>query len=333
MTTQADQNTVITKETSTDDYDSPWKDAIDHYFSDFLAVYFPNAFKQIDWTKDYVFLDQELSAVVQDAELGKRYVDKLVRVTLLNGDEKWIYIHIEVQGKRQKQFAKRLFVYNYRIFDRYDRPVASLVVLADAYPNWKPCFYHYEVLGCQHRLDFPMAKLTDYHDKLNVLQHDDNPFAIITAAHILTQQTKKDHDARFAAKYSLLKALLKRQWDKQKIIDLLRIIDWMMHLPKHLAHKLRQEINSLEEHEKMRYVTSFERLAKAEGREEGRELWTLEAERKTLNRQLHYRFQNIPDWAVERIANASQTELEHWLDNVLSANSVEGVFDELAAVH
>jgi hypothetical protein len=36
------------------------------------------------------FLDQELRAVVQDAELGKRFVDKLDRVNVLNGDEKWI---------------------------------------------------------------------------------------------------------------------------------------------------------------------------------------------------------------------------------------------------
>lgn len=31
-----------------------------------------------------------------------------------------------------------MFVYNYRIFDRYDRPVASLAVLADDDPGWRP---------------------------------------------------------------------------------------------------------------------------------------------------------------------------------------------------
>ena len=47
-------------------------------------------------------------------------------------NERWIYIHVEVQGTMQTEFAKRMFVYNNRIFDRYDRPVASLAVLADA---------------------------------------------------------------------------------------------------------------------------------------------------------------------------------------------------------
>jgi hypothetical protein len=31
-----------------------------------------------------------------------------------------------------------MYVYNYRLFDRYDRPVVSLAVLADASPTWRP---------------------------------------------------------------------------------------------------------------------------------------------------------------------------------------------------
>ena len=91
MAKQDDEH-IVSMETFNDDYDSPWKEAVEHYF--------PEAYAEIDWSKEHVFLDQELRAVVQDAELGKRFVDKLVRVTLLNGEENWIYIHIEVQGTR-----------------------------------------------------------------------------------------------------------------------------------------------------------------------------------------------------------------------------------------
>jgi len=66
-----------------------------------MEFYFPNAYEKIDWSTEPIFLDQELRAVVQDAELGKRFIDKLVSVQLINGDEKWIYIHIEVQGNCQ----------------------------------------------------------------------------------------------------------------------------------------------------------------------------------------------------------------------------------------
>ena len=101
-------------DTPNDQYDSPWKEAIEHYFPEFMKFYFPDAYAAIDWSKEHVFLDQELRAVVQDAELGTRFVDKLVRVTELSGDEPWIYIHVEVQGTRQAEFAQRMFVYNYR---------------------------------------------------------------------------------------------------------------------------------------------------------------------------------------------------------------------------
>ena len=108
--------------------------------------------------------------------MGKRFVDKLVRVNVLNGDEKWIYIHVEVQGTKQAEFAKRMFVYNYRIFDRYDRPVASLAVLADTHKQWKPTSYSLTVLGCSHTFNFLVAKLTDYEERLGELLESDNAF-------------------------------------------------------------------------------------------------------------------------------------------------------------
>jgi len=51
---------------------------IDNYFPEFIEFYFPEAYTQIDWSEKPIFLDQELRSVVRDAELGKRFVDKLV---------------------------------------------------------------------------------------------------------------------------------------------------------------------------------------------------------------------------------------------------------------
>ena len=88
-----------------DDYDSPWKAAIERYFADFLLFYFPAAHARIDWSQPIAFLEQELREVVRDAELGKRFVDKLVRVSGQDGQQEWLYIHLEVQGSAQASFA------------------------------------------------------------------------------------------------------------------------------------------------------------------------------------------------------------------------------------
>ena len=43
-----------------DDYDSPWKDIIDCYFSDFILFFFPEVHPDIDWSRGYESLDAEL---------------------------------------------------------------------------------------------------------------------------------------------------------------------------------------------------------------------------------------------------------------------------------
>jgi hypothetical protein len=120
------------------DYDSPWKEALDAYFEAFLALLFPEVHPQIDWSRGYESLDKEFQQVVREAEVGRRYVDKLVKVWTKDGIECWVLIHVEVQTTRDAEFPVRMYTYNYRVFDRYNRPVASLAVLADDDPTWRP---------------------------------------------------------------------------------------------------------------------------------------------------------------------------------------------------
>lgn len=317
-----------------DDYDSPWKEAVERCFPEFMAFYFPEAHAQIDWAQGYAFLDQELRAVVQDAELGKRFVDKLVRVRRFSGAEDWIYIHVEVQGSAQAEFAERMFVYNYRLYDRYRRPVASMAVLADDSEAWRPERFGFEVLGCRHQLDFPTAKLLAYAGREEALQSEPNPFALVTLAHLLTRATRHDMQARFAAKWKLVQLLYRRGWNKQRIINLFVVLDWMMRLPEALGQLLWQNIEVFEEKEKMRYVSSIERLGiekgiqqgMQQGRQEGRQVGRLEGEARVLARLLTRRFGELPAWAQTRLTTSTEAELECWADAVLTAETLEAVF-------
>ncbi len=56
---------------------------------------------------------------MRDAELGLRLVDKLVKIYRSSGEEAWVLIHVEVQSQPESGFAERMYVYNYRIYDRY----------------------------------------------------------------------------------------------------------------------------------------------------------------------------------------------------------------------
>ena len=186
-----------------------------------------------------------------------------------------------------------MFVYNYRLYDRYRRPIASMAVLADEHANWRPDYFSYGVLGSETSIRFPIAKLTDYHDKVNELLAADNSFAIVTATHILTQRTRKNDQERYQAKRLLVRLLYQRKWDKQRVIDLFSVIDWMMRLPEELEQQLWQEIEILEENETMQYVTSVQRFEIAKVRQEGRQeeasklfLLLLESKFGAVNQQL-----------------------------------------------
>lgn len=85
-----------------DEFDSPWKDILEVYFQDFIQFFFPHIHPDIDWNRGYDFLDQELRQVVRDAELGKRLVDKLVKVWKLGGEETWVLAHIEIVRRESR---------------------------------------------------------------------------------------------------------------------------------------------------------------------------------------------------------------------------------------
>ena len=252
-----------------DDYDSPWKEAVEHALPEFMEFYFPDASRQIDWARGHRFLDKELQQIVRDAALGRRHVDKLASVTTHTGEEDWLCVHIEVQGSMDPGFARRMFVYNYRIFDTYDRPVASLAVLADPDPEWRPDRFGYERLGCRHSLQFPVAKLVDHAADEAALLGNPNPFALITAAHLFTRRTRRSPAARFDAKRRLVRLLYERDWTRQRILDFFSVLDWMMRLPKELEQRLWQDIEKIEGERKVKYVTSVERLAIERGLQRG----------------------------------------------------------------
>ena len=175
------------------DYDNPWKQALEQPFPEFIAFYFPDAARQIDWSRGHTFLDKDLQQIARDAELGRRHVDKLVRVFMHDGSEDWVCVHIEVRGRHDSAFARRMFVYNDRIFDRYDRPVATLAVLADDDSGWRPDRSGFDLLGCSHRLTYPVAKLIDREGELAALPVDPNPFALVTAAHLFIRARRAMH--------------------------------------------------------------------------------------------------------------------------------------------
>src|ERR1700730_11998453 len=106
------------------DYDTVWKEALDHEFRSCLRLLFPRTEGYIDWSLDYEALDTELRKIWPEDELGKRLADKLVKVQNLTGDTR--YLHFEIQGQAQDDFSCRMYTYNHLGRGKFKQPVSSL---------------------------------------------------------------------------------------------------------------------------------------------------------------------------------------------------------------
>jgi hypothetical protein len=251
------------------DYDSPWKEALDRYFLQCLAFFFPQIHAEIDWTRGYEMLDKELQPIVRQAKRHRRYVDKLAKVWLKNGEERWILIPVEVQTGKERDFPKRMHVYNHRIVDRYDREVVSLAILADDDPDWRPSQYEYSRWGFRTGTEFPIIKLLDYATRVPELEADPNPFAMVVLAHLKTLETRRSPIERHSWKLRLVKGLYERGLDAEDIRQLYRFIDWIMELPAELEQRFGQELRVYQQEKSMPFITITERMAKEEGLHEG----------------------------------------------------------------
>ncbi len=247
------------------DYDSPWKEALDAYFEPFVALLFPEVHPQIDWSRSYESLDKEFQQVVREAEIGRRYVDKLVKVWTQDGVECWVLIHVEVQTTRDAEFPRRMYVYNYRIFDRYNRPVASLAVLADDDPDWRPTDFHNNLFGCEAGIRFPAVKLLDFATHEAMLEASANPFAQVVLAHLKARQTHGDPASRCDWKVRLVRNLYERGFSAKDVRELFRVIDWLMELPPPLQQVFWQDVDKIQEEKRMPFITTPERVGHRRG--------------------------------------------------------------------
>jgi hypothetical protein len=113
------------------------------------------------------------------------------------------------------------------------------------------------------------VKLLDYREREEDLERDPKPFAAVVLAQLKALATRDSPAERWRWKLRLVKGLYDRGLSADQVRQLFRLIDWMVQLPDELQQRFRDEIHRFEEGRRMPYVTSIERLAREEGRQEG----------------------------------------------------------------
>ncbi len=317
------ETTTKKQSASTPEKDNAWKDVLNQFFREFMEFFFPVIAADIDWQRGYEFLDKELEQITRDHRIGRRLADKLVKVWLRDGREQWLLIHLEVQGALRRGFAKRIYVYNYRIFDKYDAEVISLVLLTDSSRPSQLMTWQAGRWDCDLTFRFPVISLADYELRWDELEASRNPFALAVMAHLRVKQARGDNARKFAWKRALIFRLYERGYTRQEIYAFFRFLDWVMSLPPELEEKLKTDIHEYKEGKRMPYISTWERLVKEDGRKEGLSQGLEQGTRNIVLRQLQKRFGNVSTDDHSRIAELSLAQLDKLSEALLAFTKVE----------
>jgi len=325
------------------DYDSPWKEALERYFEPFMALLWPALHPRIDWAQPLRFLDKELQQIVRDAGSGRRHADKLVQVSTHEHGARLVLVHVEVEGRGGKGFAARMYRYYSRLRDVHpDAVIETLAVLTRRRRGPATMVHRDRGLSSTMEFRFGVVHLAGWLDRWPALEAaaGRNPFAVVVMAQLLAHHEGAPLAAgRLRGKIRLTRMLYGYGYDRQDVLELYRLIDWMIALSPDDETRFVAAGEQLEKEQTMAFVLTAERVGERKGRalgiqeglregmEKGLEKGQHAGQQALLRRQLSRRFGPLPSWVESRIAQAGPDELLEWADRVLDAPGLEGVFE------
>jgi hypothetical protein len=222
----------------------------------------------------------------------------------------------------ERDFAERMYVYHYRLFDRYQMDVVSLGVLADTNRNFRPNSYHWKRWGCELNFRFPCVKLLDWQDHWAQLESSGNVFALVVMAQLRAKSSKRAEE-RQAWKFQLVQLMYERGYERDVILELFRVIDWMIRLPDALERQFLESVYQLEESKKMPYVTSAERFGIEKGIQQGMQ----QGEATIILRLMASKYGvDVAATYREQVEKADAETLLKWSERLLFADKIEDIF-------
>ena len=197
-------------------------------------------------------------------------VDQLIEVELIDGNHCCVLIHLEIQSTSNHDFNKRMFVYRYRLRDVYEQPIASMAILLDDDPLWRPIHYVESLWDSSITMQFPIIKLIDYNNQIAELEKSTNPFAIIILAQLAALK-KQDIGLKLANNLQITRKLYYLGFNKKEVLALFKFIDWIIPLTKESEMEYMKNVAKLERKEfGKNFICPAEKIWLEQGIEKGK---------------------------------------------------------------
>lgn len=120
-----------------------------------------------------------------------------------------------------------MYIYHYRIFDRYRKRIAAMVIFSGEFKTYHPTQYYSEFLGTESIFRFKTYKILDQDEE--ELSRSKNPFAFVILTVLLALKKRKnnnneDEDDLLQLKIELTRKLLDQKSPKPVIRDIYHFI-------------------------------------------------------------------------------------------------------------
>jgi hypothetical protein len=242
-----------------------WKVVLEEVFDDLLRFLYEDADLVYNMDQGFQFLDKELAELCPDPEkdTDTRFADKLVKVFHRGCEEKWILLHVEVQGDtaKRQEFPARMFRYFYRILDRFQLPVSAVVIYTGVDGKKMPNQFEYAYRGTRLVYQYHSISILDFSNE--ELANSENPFALVVlAAKTALSERKIPERELLNRKVSIARKLLRRGFQSRKVRAILKFLENYVRLEGAEMNRIfRERIQSQDKN----HVMGIDEYVKMEG--------------------------------------------------------------------
>lgn len=227
-----------------------WKAAANLYFEDFLSLCFPTIHETIDWRRPYRFLDPDLHKLIRNNAESSKRIHALVEVPFKNSDGTILLIHVEPQARIDSGLDQDAS----RISEGFECCVASLASLFKfSATTWTPGVVRGQYLASEAYAKLPLCKLLV---NPTIPEKPDNAFSWLLAAQHQADLTQGRSRLRKSYKVNLAQSLICSGQPEGKILDLLRLFDWILPLPPGLERGYEAELARFQTEHQLQFSLS-----------------------------------------------------------------------------
>ncbi len=221
--------------------------------------------------------------------------------------------HVEIETSNDPQMPRREAEYYLGFWRLLDEHVEQILLFASPHPlTMSPVFetpsmrYQFRILDLKTWDGEPLLASDDWGDNVLALLTAVEQERVLQRVEAQIRKLDGEEQQNAANLFAIISGIMGMEETVLKRVSMIDIME-----NKILGPAIRKGIEQ----------------GRTEGRTEGRIEGRAEGERLVLSRQLTIKFGPLPESALARLRRASETELSSWVDRVLTAHTLDEVFN------